>query len=197
MILQARTSTLDMLQKLLREAPEYLKNVLPSKLPWQPPRQGLHAHHGPWEDLYPLPGVLSGLPLTSRESHRGLQAHTQAPSSPFLPAYLIFPRQQPALPKRSQTVPPSKAHRLRRAQPDTGRDNGHSPSVPPQHPTLHAGITVLEEIKSPATAAGNPARQAGRGIHSLLQTLSGAKKDKPKSSTVFPLPPLHPLVQKM
>lgn len=68
--------------------------------------------------------------------------------------------------------------------------------MPPPHPTPHAGITVLE-IKGPATTAGNPARQAGRAIHSLLQALSGSKKDKPKSSTVFPLPPLHPLVQKM
>lgn len=130
MILQARTSTLDMLQKLLREVPEYLKNVLPSKLPWQPPRQGLHPHHGPWEDLHPLPGVLSGLPLTSRESHRGLQAHTQAPSSPLLPAYLISPD--------SSLLCPSD-HRPSRLAKRTGflehsQTQGGTTAIPPASP---------------------------------------------------------------
>jgi len=60
-------------------------------------------------------------------------------------------------------------------------------------PPPHKGITALEEIRGPATTEGNPARQE----FTLLQTLCGFKKNKPKFSIELPLPPLQPLVQKM
>lgn len=134
-----------------------------------------------WEDLHPPPGVLSGLPGKAMRDCRHV----------FRLLLLLF--LQPILlssppSKLLQTIPPSKALR------QLFIEHSDHPSGAPPHPTSHAGITALKEIKGSATTAGNPARQA-EGF-----TLRHRLYLSPRRISLNPLlyfPSLPSLVQKM
>lgn len=152
--LQEGTSALNLLQKLLREVKKNLltfKSALAASSVRFAPRSWAWALGGSPSSAC---GVIR-VPLSSV----GIAGSAQAPSA-LLPL-LYSPHataDPPALPSTQAVLP--------RAQPHTERASGPS-QHPCPHPTPHLGITAQEEIKDPAKTAGNPSRQAGRGIHSL------------------------------
>lgn len=160
--LQERTSALNKLQKLLREVTKYLlilKTALAASSARFAPTWWAQTLGGSPSSAW---GVIRASPELCGDCRHSLGSFCSA-SSLYSPAS--------SLPHPSHCRPSCPAKHPGSSSQSTARHRGgqwplHSTPAPIPHHTW-MGIAGLEEIKYPTTTAGNPSRQAGRGIHSL------------------------------